>query len=148
MCDGCPNGISPHFSRGPNDRGMIIKEVPLVSRYSSFIQSGYALVKFVPVKLSGPAYYRSNQLIAVNAGRGCVVLDCRSCMYERCFDCDSGILAIRIEYFCRVPEIHAVSWVAVMSTDCAKDKRVCPNMFNHSIIYKFTCLTNIYLWTG
>ena len=94
MCDGCPNGISPHFSRWSNDRGMVIKEVPLVFRYSPFIQSRYALVEFIPVKLRGPAYYRCNQLIAINAGRGCVVLDRRSCVYERCFDCDPGIPAI------------------------------------------------------
>ena len=53
-------------------------------------------MKFVPVELSGPAYDRYNQLIAVNAGSGCVVLDHRSYVYEHCFDCDPGSLAIRM----------------------------------------------------
>ena len=91
---GYDNCISPQFYRWPCNRRMVIKEMPLVSGNSSFIQSRYLWVKFVPVELSGFAYDRSNQLIAVNAGRGCVVLDRRSCVYERCFDCDPGILAI------------------------------------------------------
>ena len=75
---------------------MVIKEMPLVSGNSSFIQFRYLLLKFVPVELSGPAYDRYNQLIAVNAGSGCVVLDHRSYVYEHCFDYDSGSLAIRM----------------------------------------------------
>ena len=67
-------------------------------------------------------------------------------MYECCFDCDPGILAILMENLCGIPKIHAMSWVAVMSADGTKDQRVCRDMFNHSDIEKFTCLTNIYLW--
>ena len=80
MYNGSPNSISSQFSRWPGDIGMVIKEMPFVSGYSSFIQSRYASVKFVPVELCGPTYDGCNQLIAVNTGQGCVVLDIY--MYE------------------------------------------------------------------
>ena len=69
-------------------------------------------------------------------------------MYKCCFDRDPGSLAVRMKDLCGVPEIHAVTWIAVVPADGAKDQRVSRNMFNHSVVYKFTGLTNIYLWTG
>ena len=42
-------------------------------------------------------------------------------MDESYFRCDMGISAVRKEHLCEVAEIHAVSWVAIMSADSAKD---------------------------
>ena len=53
-----------------------------------------------------------------------------------------------MEDLCGVPKIHTMTWVAVVSTYGAEDQRVCRHMFSHSVVDKFTCLTNIYLSTG